>query len=1843
MATASHALYGVDVYSDSSEDSGNWESAGPRRSRGYRVEVSAGNATEKDRDAASDSDSDSEDDAMLVALVSAIACRADQPFVFDPRDPIRPDDFVFDSAATADEWGVPEDDDAWEDFFDDEECSASSLSASSEDLEGRKEDLVEISRTRNAARRVTRPAPRFRRAGDSPNKSAKNKNIDAFAATRPSAVGGRWGPPPKRNARASERTKPVKEKEQEPFAGPIPTVRAAVARAMAGALERETAKAERALFSRSPDDSPRLLGTKNQSRRRVRTDSLIAAVADLSSRAEWAHEQAIGYELEGARSRSEYASPEKAEHFSSRRRRAPSSAFAKAPRTSLFAEIASAAAKRDGAGRAESDVSKTRPSDSRAKAVDGSAPPEKEKEKSLEKKATETARLKKPKLDAVSSRARAPFAAKDESSSDESETDAWWTAPFGGVSFAAEKKKKKKTRARTASENEPGLVGLDAMRVAMDRTRPRPSGARGVTKWVKPKPFVSRASPGMEDSFASASSGASGDSAAWWDGRGHRVAKALRRREKTPRTLRGPLAEKSFAPGDGDRDPTRPRVAGPFAWSPPKTSTAKHARNASSSVSARIKLGERFKRKSGPLRGVYAYQTIPSDAFLRRRAPCVVFRPLAARTKRKGVSRRLAERARRRNENAPTFRLLDEDDRSNVSVERNETRNETRGNRASERPEEDLSSPRGSTPGPGAYDVAGATSATRPSAASAPSFAPRSRPAEIRVGSRRDFVHTPDEVPLDLSAEKWRVAAGSRVRQNFPSVSFEKAPPRETETARAFRAALARNAEPSFGEVSARRDARARIAAYESGEALFLDPLARKIASGEIVAPPEPTFALVEASVKRTPSWGLPAFSSRGDVFDDENEVSDFRERDARALASDPLRAWRAAVAPAVKHTPVFVKPRALDTVFEREEDESYVRGPTRAHGAADELARGRALGGGGALPLRYYLGRDEDYASRVASRDLEDEATKPVAYETDATGIGGAPVVASLRVAEALDALRASTPATVFGLAAERWAARERAERKHSAETKRRAEARRVSKESVAETYVAGKAARLLDEHPETEPARLARTALARGAVAARDPGSGSHAWLGIEAARAALAATRPSAPGWTMLPLEVTKPRVAAGRVVEPGDRRALDVRVSLVKTKGFLDGASAFDFARAAGRFHDAADEYSGGSSGHNPRTGPAAYRTEKADALLSRRAPAATFGTAARLPREIKIADEDRTETFSTSEAVSETRVSLDRLVRRRRGVGVNMRLDSNPRFDAETLRLQTEARRFRATRKLEKLVGSSATEGPETGGSARLRKSQSARDGEEFFDPTRDPTRARVPMADFASLTWRVSENAKGRVEMELLEAEIGPGRYDPNDEVTSSRRRAPEADFASAARRFPEEPPDMSLNAEEPPRYSRLLFSRDDVAAAVKAVRPRVAVGGVIPDAGKRDIRAKNEPDAAAPLPPSAVVNLEDALRYLRGARHSSAPDFARAALKPGDEPRTEDARSFADVSASASVAAGGAKGASRGSNVSAFGKPPKTSPTKPADWKSKDPDAFAEGDVLFLLPERALEATRASRFDAPDFAKTLSREMVAKLGTDVTLTADVDFVPEKALRARFPRLDRGTNAVDIGRPRRASSRMDDVSYSERYYADLDAGVYAPRDGDDRRGVLSGQRNAGKSLVNLARAPASERGAFENVARNDGGDALVLDAAAAADGTRPRRDVGAASFARAPRRTGETRASPGGDALVLHPAAVSALDATRGFDFGRAAGRERSAFERARWGEDDVIHALRAEPPTISTLDRSLAKVHAAGVDGRTLAAARRMERRARLEAKMPRRGPGSEAPSRERTDGPVR
>ena len=72
--------------------------------------------------------------------------------------------------------------------------------------------------------------------------------------------------------------------------------------------------------------------------------------------------------------------------------------------------------------------------------------------------------------------------------------------------------------------------------------------------------------------------------------------------------------------------------------------------------------------------------------------------------------------------------------------------------------------------------------------------------------------------------------------------------------------------------------------------------------------------------------------------------------------------------------------------------------------------------------------------------------------------------MVASLKVAEAIDALRRATPGTVFGLAAERWAARDGKERDAKAERQRR-----IAKNE--QPYLAGRAARLLDDFDDETP----------------------------------------------------------------------------------------------------------------------------------------------------------------------------------------------------------------------------------------------------------------------------------------------------------------------------------------------------------------------------------------------------------------------------------------------------------------------------------------------------------------------------------------------------------------------------------------------------------------------------------------------------------------------------------------------------------------------------------------------------------------------------------------------------
>ena len=153
--------------------------------------------------------------------------------------------------------------------------------------------------------------------------------------------------------------------------------------------------------------------------------------------------------------------------------------------------------------------------------VSGRRPEARARETDFQKTIARCASNLEPRLEPRSGRSRAsrenesrlePRGRSDESSSDESEADAWWTAPFGAVAakkvrvLDAVSERKKRAKARLRS---PGVPPGD-LGVAIDRTRPRPSGARGVIKWAKPKPAVPR---GPNRSEAGARLGAEGPSA----------------------------------------------------------------------------------------------------------------------------------------------------------------------------------------------------------------------------------------------------------------------------------------------------------------------------------------------------------------------------------------------------------------------------------------------------------------------------------------------------------------------------------------------------------------------------------------------------------------------------------------------------------------------------------------------------------------------------------------------------------------------------------------------------------------------------------------------------------------------------------------------------------------------------------------------------------------------------------------------------------------------------------------------------------------------------------------------------------------------------------------------------------------------------------------------------------------------------------------------------------------------------------------------------------------------------------------------------------------------------------
>ena len=97
------------------------------------------------------------------------------------------------------------------------------------------------------------------------------------------------------------------------------------------------------------------------------------------------------------------------------------------------------------------------------------------------------------------------------------------------------------------------------------------------------------------------------------------------------------------------------------------------------------------------------------------------------------------------------------------------------------------------------------------------------------------------------------------------------------------------------------------------------------------------------------------------------------------------------------------------------------------------------------------------------------------------------------------------------------------------------------------------------------------------------------------------------------------------------------------------------------------------------------------------------------------------------------------------------------------------------------------------------------------------------------------------------------------------------------------------------------------------------------------------------------------------------------------------------------------------------------------------------EPSEFTEGDILYLDPSD--DATRRRVPAAVD----LSRGRGTDGAFDETpLTADVDYLREQHLRARYPTLSSGTGAVRVDRGKDGVS--DIVRHTDA--GDLDAGVY---------------------------------------------------------------------------------------------------------------------------------------------------------------------------------------------------
>ena len=397
------------------------------------------------------------------------------------------------------------------------------------------------------------------------------------------------------------------------------------------------------------------------------------------------------------------------------------------------------------------------------------------------------------------------------------------------------------------------------------------------------------------------------------------------------------------------------------------------------------------------------------------------------------------------------------------------------------------------------------------------------------------------------------------------------------------------------------------------------------------------------------------------------------------------------------------------------------------------------------------------------------------------------------------------------------------------------------------------------------------------------------------------------------------MTRARDASGRDVAPGDRPALDVKVTLARRRedaGATRGGTASRFT---------SQKEANGTKDTN--VGPGTYDAANAADALAPNAPAADFGRASRFESRFEREGDAFGDDALRDVADFDPAGAYARMVAPRVPAAVDIRRGTNPRADEASRRTRAASRTVRPLKKnaAKKSASASAAwhalvdrsvdhalvdrsvdhethaaDARTSRAAAEARKSRAlakldALEGgaAALPDPRSDlAPRRRAPGVDIASMTWRVSETAEGRVEMALLAAELGPGRYDPDDGVVAGRRRAPAADFAtSVAPRFPET---KRRGAEgggaegggAEGGVDGSSFDGSPSSFAFDRVRPRTTVGGAMDRAARP---AGDFADASA-SDAETLYDVERGLAFLR--KHTRAADFASGS---GSNPRGMD------------------------------------------------------------------------------------------------------------------------------------------------------------------------------------------------------------------------------------------------------------------------------------------------------------------------------------------------------------